>query len=1063
MKKRFLIRDEAILCLVIFFWTFFIAGLFLKDWFDIEGTIMDVAKKQAESAYNKDLSYRIWGAMVGGVYVSTDKVKPNPYLSFLKNRDVVTKDGQRLTLVNPAYMTRLVYETAKKRYGIFAHIVSLRPLNPENTPDQWEKAALLAFEKGKENETYCLVNVQGKQYFKYMRAFYTEQECLKCHSQQGYKVGDLRGGISILLPFDGFAATMSKRRYFSAFLHSCIFVAGLMVILITAFFIRENKKALSESEERLRSLMNAMPDIVCFKDHEGRWLEANSYDLKLFELEGVDYKGKKDSELAQYSEFYQEAFLKCEESDELAWQKGEPIRADEKIPLRQGGYKIYDVIKVPIFDPDGSRKGLLVVGRDVTEQRFYQAKAEKISKLKGLILGLSIDFINISGDKSQELFRKSLSQVGEYLEVDRAIFWTMDQHSRGLFISTEWTRKEVEARGNRCLGIDSEQLASWIKENTKRDFVILDREDPDSMDSIINFFLGEDTKSSVIFPVTDGGGILGVISLEWLREIEEWDEDYIPLLKLLSAIYANAICRLNIYKQLQESERKYRELFERIPIGLYQSTPGPKGKFIMVNKAMVKMFGYENEEAMLGIEVNDLYNNKSHRLHFLEMLAEKGIIENHEMRLRKSDGSPIWVSVTARFVKDPLSNAIHFEGAVQDITKRKKVEEEKRKLQSQLQQAQKLESVGRLAGGVAHDLNNLLVPILGYNELLLQGFDKSSKEYGYLSRVIEAAEKAKDIVRRLLAFSRQDVIDPEPVDLNKILVNFEKLLRRTIREDIEITMNLSPELPTVNADKIKLEQVILNLAVNAQDAMPEGGVLSFETSLVHLDGEHISQKHQGVTPGPYVCLVVSDTGHGMDKETMKRIFDPFFTTKPKDAGTGLGLAMVYGIIKQHGGTVRVYSELGKGTTFKIYLPVSGGKESTEETEQKPIPKDLYGSATVLLVEDNHGARRLVRDTLGIYGYKVIEARSPQEAIDLMNSFTEKPDLLLTDVIMPEMNGKELYEALSRRFPGLKVVFMSGYTENVISEHGILKKGTYFISKPFTQRELLTIIKEALSG
>ncbi len=1060
MKKRFLIRDEAILCLVIFSWTFFIAGLFLKDWFDTEETIMDVAKKQAESAYNKDLSYRIWGAMVGGVYVSTDKVKPNPYLAFLKNRDVVTKDGQRLTLVNPAYMTKLVYNTAQKRYGIFARIVSLRPLNPENTPDQWEKSALLLFKKGKNNEIYCIVNVKGKKYFKYMKAFYMEPECLKCHSQQGYKVGDLRGGISILLPFDGFAATLWKRRYFSAFLHFCIFVVGLLGILITAFFIRENKKALLESEERLRSLMNAIPDIVCFKDHEGRWLEANSYDLKLFELEGVDYKGKKDSELAEYSEFYQEAFLKCEESDELAWQKGEQIRADERIPVPQGGHKIFDVIKVPIFNQDGSRKGLLVVGRDVTEQRFYQDKAEKISKLKGLILGLSIDFINISGDKFQELFFESLHQVGQYLKVDRAIFWTMDQHSRGFFISTEWTRNEIETRDKRGLSIDSEHLASWIKENTRRDIIILNRKDRDSMDSITNFFLGQDTKSTVIFPVTDDSGILGLISLEWLREIKEWDEDYIPLLKLLSAIYANAIGRLKMYKQLQESERRYRELFQRIPIGLYQSSPGPNGKFIMVNKAMVKMFGYKNEEAMLSIKVNDLYSNNSHRLLFLEMLAEKGIVENHEMRLLKSDGSQIWVSVTARIIKDPLSNSIHFEGAVQDITKRKKVEEEKRELQSQLQQAQKLESVGRLAGGVAHDLNNLLVPILGYNELLLERFDKSSMEYKYILRVTEAAEKAKDIVGRLLAFSRKDVIDPEPVDLNKILVNFEKLLRRTIREDIEITMNLSPELPTVNADKIKLEQVILNLAVNAQDAMPEGGLISFETFLVHLDGEHAAEQ-QSIVPGPYVCLVVSDTGHGMDEETMKQIFDPFFTTKPKDAGTGLGLAMVYGIVKQHRGIVRVYSKLGKGTTFKIYLPISG-KDSTEEVERKSISGDLYGSATILLVEDDDGVRRLVKDTLGVYGYKVIDVSSPQEAIELINSLTTKPDLLLTDVVMPGMNGKDLYEILSGRIPGLQVIFMSGYTENIISDQGILHRGTLLISKPFTQRELLKIIKEALS-
>ena len=1058
MKTNKFLSEKLIFIFVVVAWFILIMGSLIWDWYDTEKNAIEMAKTQGLAAYQRDISYRLWGAMVGGVYVSADKVKPNPYLSFLKERDVVTTSGKKLTLVNPAYMTRMVYEMAGSRYGILVHLTSLKPLNPKNAPDKWERKALLSFEKGKK-EAFLLEKINGKRYLRYMKPFVTEEYCLKCHKRQGYKVGDIRGAVSIFIPFDTYFASIAKRHNQSIIIHGLIFLFGLSVLLIGASLLRRSKAELIKNEERLRTLMNAMPDIVCFKDGEGRWLEANQFDLKLFGLEGVDYRGKKDSELAKYSEFYKDAFLNCEKTDELAWQKKGPTRGEEVIPLPNGDYRIFDVIKVPLFYEDGRRKGLVIVGRDITEQKKVQEQLENVSRLKGLILHLAIDFINIPLEEFHEHIDESLELVSEFLDIDRAYLISFDHSRNVMSITNEWCARGVESRLSKNREISKEEFIGWINAYKYRETVLVEDVDKLEDGGLKSFLTNFNVKSFILFPIKNNDEILGAICFEFIKASKKWSENYITVLKLLSAIYANAILRSKILEQLKESEKKYRELFERIPAGLYQNTPEPNGRFLVVNQALVDMFGYDSIEEMLKVPVVNLYPDASLRIKFSEKLMQEGSVKDHEMQLKRKNGSLFWVSITANVVKDSNGNILYFEGAVQDITRRKEAEKEKEKLQLQLQQAQKLESIGRLAGGVAHDLNNLLLPILGYNELILNRLDRDSEAYQFVERVSEAAERARDIVRQLLAFSRKDIFDIVPLDLNKVLVEFEKLLRRTIREDIEIVLELAPNLPTIKADKGKIEQVILNLAINAQDAMPDGGTLTLETALVELDEEYASS-HRGVIPGSYVCLSISDTGHGMDEETMKHIFEPFFTTKPKESGTGLGLATVYGIVKQHKGNIWVYSEVGKGTTFKIYLPVSG-EEEIIEADIEYLDEELEGTETVLLVEDNDEVRELVRDILKEHGYRVVEAKDPVMAIKEAQDSKDKIQLLLTDVIMPKMNGKELYEKLIQFFPDLKVVYMSGYTENVISEHGVLKRGIHFISKPFSRITLLKTIKKAL--
>ncbi len=395
------------------------------------------------------------------------------------------------------------------------------------------------------------------------------------------------------------------------------------------------------------------------------------------------------------------------------------------------------------------------------------------------------------------------------------------------------------------------------------------------------------------------------------------------------------------------------------------------------------------------------------------------------------------------------------------ITERKRAEEERARLEEQFHQSQKLESIGRLAGGVAHDLNNLLSPILGYSEMLLADAVGRDPRRDSLTAIVTAGKRARDLVRQLLAFGRKQTLKVEPVDLNGLLKHFHRLLRRTIREDIVIHMDLDRTLPPIQGDAGQLEQVVMNLAVNAQDAMPDGGELTIETSAAVLD-EAYAAHHEGVTPGPYVMLAVSDTGCGMDAETREHIFEPFFTTKEKHKGTGLGLATIYGIVKQHAGHIWIYSEPGAGSTFKVYLPMAGGKVFAEAEAPKPIPAtDPDGTETILVVEDNQQVRELTITILQREGYRVLSAHSGESALIELNRHEGPVHLLLTDVVMPDMNGRELFDKISSTHPHMKVLYMSGYTDNVIAHSGVLDADIGFIQKPFTVTGLAAKVREVL--
>jgi PAS domain S-box-containing protein len=437
---------------------------------------------------------------------------------------------------------------------------------------------------------------------------------------------------------------------------------------------------------------------------------------------------------------------------------------------------------------------------------------------------------------------------------------------------------------------------------------------------------------------------------------------------------------------------------------------------------------------------------------FRDAFCRCGVYEL-EHRIVRPDGSVRIVHDVALPYFDNDGNVYKYIGTTHDVT-------ERRELEAQVLQMQKLESIGRLAGGIAHDFNNLLIPIMGYADLAKADLGPGDERARYLMGITEAARRAADLTHQILAFSRKQILQPRVLDLNEIVLSFEAMTRRLIGEDVELRTFLEPDLHRVSVDRSQMEQILLNLVVNARDAMPEGGQLTLETANVYFDEAYVA-KHRGThAPGPYAMLAVSDSGHGMDAETKRRIFEPFFTTKQQGKGTGLGLATVFGIVNQHRGSIWVYSEPNMGTTFKIYLPRAQG--AVEAVETLSIEVGGRASATILVVEDHDVVRTLVCETLEAAGYRVIGAATPDEALRSITALNTPIDLLLTDVVMPGMNGRQLYQLLSETRPELRVLYSSGYTDNVIVHHGALDPGVHFLQKPFTLNDLRRKVRERLA-
>lgn len=514
---------------------------------------------------------------------------------------------------------------------------------------------------------------------------------------------------------------------------------------------------------------------------------------------------------------------------------------------------------------------------------------------------------------------------------------------------------------------------------------------------------------------------------------------------------------LNANALLKESEEKFSKAFHLSPLMISLIT-FPEGLFVDVSDNFCYAVEF-NREDMIGRTPEEvgLLDNATDFGSVMDILAHKMSVLDDVIKLRSMSGKLLTLLVSAEVIS--IAQVPHAIVVGMDITERNEAEAEKNILEAQLRQAQKMESIGRLAGGVAHDFNNLLTAILGNTDLALMDLEPENPLYPRLMVVMQAAESAADLTRQLLAFSRKQIIEPEPVDLAGLIEHMHMMLARLIGEDIRLDISAPQQLGLIKADPGQIEQIIVNLAVNARDAMPEGGRLVLEVSDQHLDEEYV-KRHPYTKAGEYVMLAVSDTGCGMSAEVKQHLFEPFYTTKPLGKGTGLGLATSYGAVKQHGGSIEVYSEPGHGTTFKIYFPRLLG-EVAGAKKQAGIEKLPGGTETILLVEDDPGVLDFSLNVLNHSGYQVLAAASGEEALSLAEEHSADIHLLLTDVIMPGMNGRMLADRLMLGRPGLRVLFTSGYTENVIVHHGVLEEGINFLGKPFTALSLTRKVREIL--
>ena len=522
---------------------------------------------------------------------------------------------------------------------------------------------------------------------------------------------------------------------------------------------------------------------------------------------------------------------------------------------------------------------------------------------------------------------------------------------------------------------------------------------------------------------------------------------------------AMLICWLNAalrsaQEDLRRSELNFRSLVTNAPYGVCRCDS--TGQILDANPAFLELLGYSSGEELIGKHIYSLYSDTDHWFALADFFRSSAPFKGLNAEWKRKNETTTVVRVSGRAVTNGREEGVVFELFAEDVT-------ERRALEQQLRQSQKMEAVGRLAGGIAHDFNNLLMVISGYSEFLLERLGDEPRLRGPAQEIASAAERASSLTRQLLAFSRKQMLAPRIVSLNDVATENLKMLTRMIGEDIDLVLVPGPGLWPVRADAGQIEQVIMNLAVNARDAMPSGGKLTIETSNVTLDDEY-ARFHAPVRPGDYVMVAISDTGAGMDSDTQSHIFEPFFTTKGTK-GTGLGLSTVYGIVKQSGGYIWVSSEVGRGTTFKIYLPrvASVGEPAALVATPVEFKKVEPGTETILLVEDEANLRYLARQYLEKQGYKVIEAADGAVAMQIAVAHEAVIHLLLTDVIMPGMNGRELAQRISEIRPNVKILYMSGYTENVIGHNGMLDAGIRLLQKPFNLRDLKSKVREVLDA
>jgi PAS domain S-box-containing protein len=833
-------------------------------------------------------------------------------------------------------------------------------------------------------------------------------------------------------------------------------VTGVIAIAMDISPRLAAETALRESEERLRIIFEFAPDAYYLSDLEGRLLDVNRAAERLSGYAKDELIGKNFLEIGLLSPGQVPTAMTHLKQNAQGTASG----PDEYVVNRKDGTKLTAAITTyPV--KIGNQTVILGIGRDITQQKQDEeqvaARMRRRRKQDGVVVQLATRRAIVKGELevAAEIITESSADA---MDVERVGVWLLNddrtelqcldlfektsrRHTKGQILRAADYPRYFEAFVS-SRTIDAHDARSDSRTEEFRDVYLV----PNGITSMLDA------------AIRVSGALVGVVCYEHVGVARTWHDDEITFAGEVADQTAQAIQnhrRVQADEALRESERRYRSLVENIPVAVYRTTAGSRGRFLMANPTFLKMFGLGSETELADFSVADVYDDPSQRKAFSERLIAEGIVEDAEFHLKKKDGTLFWGSVIARVQRGDNGEDVYFDCTIVDITARKRAEEEKQKLEAQLQHAQKMEAIGTLAGGIAHNFNNLLMAIQGNASLMMLETDREHPYFGMLKGIEKSVQSGSRLTNQLLGYAMEGRYEVRSLSLNQLVKETVDTFSRT-RKDIRVHLDLAQDLGGVEADYVQIEQVLLNLLVNAADAMPTGGDLFFKTE--NVTERDMRNKPYKPKQGAYVLLTVRDTGFGMDQNTMERIFDPFFTTKGLSKGTGLGLASVYGIVKAHGGYIDVDSVKGQGSTFSIYLPVSvRAVSSTQRSDEGAI----NGSEMILLVDDEEVVLDVGIKVLEALGYRVLGAKGGCEALEIYQSNRDRIDLVILDMVMPDMAGGETYDRMKMIDRNIKVLLSSGYSiDGQASE--ILERGCDgFIQKPFSMEVLSKRIREVL--
>ncbi len=983
------------------FWTALTAGLLVLNFQAGTHGVLNNARQYVRSAVEEELACFKWTAYRGGVYAPADKdTPPNPYLAQLPERDITTPSGRRLTLISPSYVTRWAQRLRSEPFELHRRVTSLKPRDPKNSPDAWEAEALRSLEDGAV-EILSIEKRDGVEYLRLMRPLIVEKPCLKCHPAQGRRLGKPSGGISASVPLARFQDPARRGRLIVVLSVAALWLVGLGGIYVGAVRLKN----------RIRERDRAMEELRLSEDKYAKAFRNSPSWVVLSSLDEGRFLDVNDTFLSSTGFTREEVIGRT--SVELGTWVDPEERARIVAEIKARG-SVRDV-EVKRRTKSGRVLEMLFSGEsiDIGGEKCLLSTALDISRLKKAYQELA---------DSQRLLTAifDASPVGIGVVQDRMLGWA----NRTMYRLVGYDEGELYGKSAEVLYLDREEYERVGRE---------------------------------LYVQTANDDMRGVVT-RWVRKDGTVFDCLLRAARLNPSDPAQGW--IVMVTDISEEKRRQKELMEsrRLYHAILEASPDPfvvydnEGRVVYLNPAFTRVFGWSLDE-LKGKRVDFVPEDQKERTSrkIKELYAVRRQVAFETRRLTK-DGTVLDVAVSAAYYGGADGESEGMVVNLKDIT-------EQKRLDRQLRQAQKMEAIGTMAAGIAHDFNNILAAMTGYTELALMDLPEDSPIRKNLEQVLKAGGRARNLVKQILSFSRQTEHEPKPIHIGPIIKEALKFLRASIPTSIEIKQRIDPKSGAVLADPTEIHQVVLNLCSNAAQAMRDGGVLEVSLENMSFDRETLVG-HFRVSPGRYLKLTVSDTGHGMDKETRERIFDPFFTTKERSEGTGLGLAVVHGIVRRHGGAISVYSEPGQGATFHIYLPAL---ESETEGEQAAVGLEPLSTGTehILFLDDEEALVEMGRQMLERLGYRVTTKTSSLEALEEFRAHPQRFDLVITDLTMPKMTGDKLALEMKKIRPDVPIIICTGYSYQIPAEKIDGSGVDRVITKPLVIGELAEAIREVL--